>query len=181
MVWSPSALVVVVVIVEPPVFASTNALIVNVALAPFVKSPIVHIPFAVLYDPWLTVVVGNLKPAGNKLVNSIFLSVDGPLLTTVYVYVTSSPSFGVVLFTNKVVTNFASSTVILADKISPVVSKSTTSPEAALIVFVIVFPPSFTSTVALISRVAVAPFVKVPIVHKPVLLLYEPWVTVSLW
>jgi hypothetical protein len=40
-----------------------------------------------------------------------------------------------------VVTNFALSTIILADKISPVVSKSTTSPEAALIVFVMVFPP----------------------------------------
>ena len=79
-----------------------------------------------------------------------------------------SPSFGDALETTTFVNNFAPNTFIVAVKLSPFVFGSVTVPEAAVVVLIIAEPAVFASTVALIVKVAVPPFVSAPILHKPV-------------
>ena len=85
--------------------------------------------------------------------------------------VTFWPTFGVALSTLKIVTRSALVTFILAESTSPAVIKSTWSPLAAVVDPVMVCPPWFESTDAVIFNWEVAPSFIAPIVHKPVVVL----------
>ena len=89
------------------------------------------------------------------------------LLVTVNVYIMSSPSVGVAVFTVLVVTKSVLVTVIDSDKSSAVVLLSAWSETNVLAVFTIVVPKVPAFTCASIINKAFAPLAKVPIDHKP--------------
>jgi len=92
--WSTLVTDAVFVIVCAAVPASTVALIVSVALAPFASEPAVQSPVPLTYVPWLGVSEEYVTPEGSTSVMTIFVASFGPLLVSVMVYVIVSPSPG---------------------------------------------------------------------------------------
>ena len=88
----------------------------------------------------------------------------GPLLETVIEYVTVSPSVGVELSTDFIVTKFAALTTINSSKSSKVIFVSSWSCEL-LIVFFKIWPTVPKSTVTVIKILSVWPAIKFGIDH----------------
>ena len=103
---SDVAAVVIFVMVVPAAAKSAVPSSVNVAVAPFARLGIVHIPVAASYTPALTVplLAVAVKPAGRRSVSVVLSASLGPLFVIVISNVTVSPISGVALPEARVLT-----------------------------------------------------------------------------
>src|SRR3954462_5737835 len=78
----------------------TMAWIARVAFVLPGRVPTLHRPVPLLYDPWLGVAVTKRSPLGSRSAIATLVAASGPLLLSVTVKVTVSPTLGVASLTD---------------------------------------------------------------------------------
>lgn len=157
------ATVAVFVIVDPADPVSIVPTIVSVSVVPVAIEPTDQVP--PLYVPTVTAEDVIVNPAGTLSAMATPVAASGPLLTTVMVKVTVSPSFGVGTSTVFVTARsmLGTENTALSESFELSVSVSVTLPTDA--VLVIVDPVVPASTVTTMVSVADDPLAIVPTVH----------------